>query len=298
VKRGWLRVLRGLKRHRTKLRVLWDAINRFDGDHGFLLSSGIAFSLLFCLIPLILVMLGLIGSYLYSDREILNHIRRYLESMFPSLDPRIMRNILTIVRDHKIVGIVGTAGLIWTSTWVFNSLRTALNVVFKVEKRRGRIRGLAVDLLMILLVGGLLLLTMSLTSMVSYLQASSSGFPFNIKPALRFLLRYFLPFLFTFWMFFLIYKIAPDRNIHHKTALHATLFTSFLWEVAKQCFGWYVLHMGRFSTVYGSLGTLAIFLFWMYYSSVILLLGGEIAFLLEQDRGYALPKNTQRVVVF
>jgi YihY family inner membrane protein len=52
--------------------------------------------------------------------------------------------------------------------------------------------------------------------------------------------------------------------------------------VAKQLFGWYVLRLGRFSMVYGSLSTVAIFFFWAYYSSAILLLGGEVAFLLEK----------------
>jgi membrane protein len=83
-------------------------------------------------------------------------------------------------------------------------------------------------------------------------------------------------------MCFLIYKIIPNRKIQFKTALQAALFTSLLWEVAKQLFGWYVLHLGRFSMVYGSLSTLAIFFFWIYYSSVILLMGGEVAFLLEK----------------
>jgi membrane protein len=57
-----------------------------------------------------------------------------------------------------------------------------------------------------------------------------------------------------------------------------------LWEVAKQLFGWYVLHLGRFSIIYGSLSALAIFFLWIYYSSVILILGGEVAFLLEKER--------------
>jgi membrane protein len=61
-------------------------------------------------------------------------------------------------------------------------------------------------------------------------------------------------------------------------------FTSLLWEVAKQLFGWYILHLGRFSMVYGSLSTLVIFFLWIYYSSTILLLGGEVAFLLEKRR--------------
>ena len=73
----------------SKFRLFLDALKRFNEDHCFLLSSGIAFALLLCLIPLLLLVLALIGTYLFSDQEVLNHISEYLKDMFPSLDPRI-----------------------------------------------------------------------------------------------------------------------------------------------------------------------------------------------------------------
>ncbi len=88
----------------------------------------------------------------------------------------------------------------------------------------------------------------------------------------------------TFWMFFLIYKLIPNRRIHFKMAFEAASFTSLLWEVTKQLFGWYIMGLGRFSLIYGSLSALIIFVLWVYYSSSILLLGGEVAFLLEKER--------------
>ncbi len=268
----------------SKFGLFWSALKKFDGDHGLFLSSGITFNLLICLVPLILLLLALVGIYLYSDREVLNHIRRYFENAIPSLDPRIMKNILRIIRDRKIVGILGIGGLIWTSTWVFSSLRTALNMIFQVEKDRGILRGKAIDLLMILLAGIFLLMSMILTSGITFIQSYRFGPFLSLGPSLRFILKYIIPFFFTFWMCFLIYKIIPNRKIYFKTALQAALFTSLLWEVSKQLFGWYVQHLGRFSMVYGSLSTLAIFFLWIYYSSAILLLGGEVAFLLEKRR--------------
>jgi membrane protein len=92
-------------------------------------------------------------------------------------------------------------------------------------------------------------------------------------------------------MFFLIYKIAPNKKIHSGIALKATFVASILWEVAKQLFGWYILHLGRFSVIYGSLATLAIFLLWVYYTSAIFLLGGEIASLLEQKKSIPADKT-------
>jgi membrane protein len=177
---------------------------------------------------------------------------------------------------------LGIGGLVWTSTWVFSSLRTALNIVFQVEKGRGILRGKGIDLLMILLAGTFLLISMVLTTGVTFIQGYRFSPFLNVVPILRFILKYLIPFFFTFWMCFLIYKIIPNKKIHFKTALQAAFFTSLFWEAAKQLFEWYVLHMGRFSIIYGSLSALAIFFLWVYYSSTILLLGGEIAFLIEK----------------
>ena len=112
----------------SKFRLFLDALKRFNGDHCFLLSSGIAFALLLSLIPLLLLVLALIGTYLFSDQEVLNHISEYLKDMFPSLDLRITESILEIVQDRRIVGILGIGGLLWTSTWIFSSLRSALYI--------------------------------------------------------------------------------------------------------------------------------------------------------------------------
>ena len=272
---------KGLKK---KLHLPWGVLTKFNDDHGFFLSSGITFNLLICLIPFILLLLALLGTYLYSFREVLNHIRHYMENAFPSLDPKIMNNLLRIIRDRKIVGGVGIIGLVWTSTWVFSSLRTALNIVFQVDTSRGILRGKGIDLLMIILAGTFLLISMVLTSGVTFVQGYRFSPFLNMMPIIRFVLKYLIPFFFTFWMCFLIYKIIPNKKIHLKTALQAALFTSVLWEVSKQLFGWYILHVGRFSILYGSLSTVAIFFLWIYYSSVIFLLGGEVAFLIEKKR--------------
>jgi membrane protein len=273
-----------IKRVKGRLKFLWAVLKKFDGDHGFFLSAGIAFNLIICLIPLSLLLLALVGTYLYSDKEVLTHIRRYLEGMVPALDPRIMKNLLGIIQSRKIVGIMGVIGLIWTSTWVFSSLRTAFNIIFQVKKERGIFHGKAIDLLMIGLAGISLMGSMGLTSLMAYTQRYQFKAPLDLGLFFGLFLKYLLPFLFTFWMFFLIYKIIPSRKIHYRTALQTAFLISLLWEIAKQLFGWYVFNIGRFSMVYGSLSALIIFFLWVYYSSVIVLLGGEAVFLLEKGK--------------
>ena len=273
-----------LKKILKNFGLLWQALRKFNDDNAFFLSSGITFNVLINLIPFIMLILALVGTYLHNDQEVLDYIRAYIRDVAPALDPKIMENLTDVMQNRRIVGIVGFVGLLWFSTCVFSSLRIALNIVFRVEKNRGMLRGIGIDLLMILLVGILLLVSMILSSIVTFLQGSQGQIPVAIGPTIQWILKYLLPFFLTVGMFFLIYKIIPNKGVHFKSALQAALFTGLLWELAKHLFGWYVVHLARYSIFYGSLSTLVIFVLWVYYSSAILIVGGEFAYFLEEDR--------------
>ncbi len=282
----WIHPMRfkGLKKVRKNFGLLWQALRKFNDDNGFFLSSGITFNILINLIPFIMLLLALVGTYLYNDQEVLNHIRAYLRNVAPTLDPKIIGSFMDLIENRQIVGILGFVGLLWFSTWVFASLRIALNMVFRVEKRRGMLRGIGVDLLMILLAGILLLVSMILSPLVVWLQGYQGRIPVAIGPTIQWILKYLLPFFLTYCMFSLIYKIIPNKRVHIKSALQAALFASLLWELAKHLFAWYVVHLAEYSIFYGSLSTLVIFVLWVYYSSTILVVGGEFAYFLEEDR--------------
>ena len=273
-----------LKKILKNFGLLSQALSKFNDDNGFFLSSGITFNILINLIPFIMLLLASVGAYLFNDEEVLNHIRAYFRDVAPVLDPNIMGTLMDVIQNRRIVGILGFVGFLWLSRCVFSSLRTALNTVFQVEKRRGMLRGIGIDLLMILLTGILLFVSMTLSSVITFLQSYQGQIPVAIGPTIQWILKYLLPFFLTMGMFFLIYKIIPNERIHFKSALKAALFTGLLWELAKHLFGWYVIYLARYSIVYGSLSTLVVFVVWVYYSSTILIVGGELAYFLEEDR--------------
>jgi len=273
-----------LKKILKNFGLLWQALRKFNDDNGFFLSSGIAFNILINLIPFIMLLLALVGTYLYNDQEVLNHIRAYFRDLAPALDPKVMNNLTDVMQNRQIVGILGFVGLLWFSTWVFSSLRIALNIVFRVEKSRGLLHGIGIDLLMILLAGFLLLVSMILSSAVTFLQNYHGQISMVLGPTIQWILKYLLPFFLTYCMFFLIYKIIPNKRVHFKSALQAAFFTGLLWELAKHLFGWYVVHLAGYSIFYGSFSTLVIFVLWVYYSSTILIVGGEFTYFLEEDR--------------
>jgi membrane protein len=264
------------------LKLLFSALRQFIRDNGFFLSAGIAFNILVSMIPFLMLLLALIGGYLYKDEDVLNHIRHYLWNIAPGLDPGLTKTLFQVIKARNIVGLFGFIGLIWASTWIFGSLRIALNVVFRAEKGRSLVRGIGIDILMILVVGCLIFLSMTLTSLVTLIRNYQSLMPVTLGPLLLWILKYPIPLLFSYATFFLIYLILPNKKVHAKSAVAASLFTGVLWEFVKHFFGWYVVHLTRLPVIYGSLSTLIIFIFWIYYSAAILLIGGELAFLLEQ----------------
>jgi len=266
------------------LTVLWPALKKFNADNGFFLSSGIAFNLLLNLVPFIMLLLALVGTYLYNDLDVLNHIRAYFKDMAPALDPKITKGLTDVIQNRQIVGVLGFIGLLWFSLWVFDSLQVALNIVFRVEKKRSMLRGIGVDLLMIFLAGVLLLLSMFLSSADAAFQSLRVQIPVVIGPTVQWILKFVLPFILTVGVFFFIYKIVPHRKVRFKSALQSALVTGLLWELTKQLFTWYVVHIASHSNFYGSVNTLIIFVLWVYYSSAIVVIGGEFAYLLEEAR--------------
>jgi membrane protein len=259
---------------------LWQALRKFNDDNGFFLSSGITFNVLINLIPFVMLLMALFGAYLYNEPEVLNHIRFYIRSVAPALDILITKNLTTVIRNSQLVGILGFVCLLWFSTCVFGSLRIALNIVFRIEKSGGMLRGIGIDLLMIYLAGILLLVSVMLSAVVTLLQGYQGQLPVTVQ----WILQYLLPFFLSVGVFFLIYKIIPNQEVYSQSACLAALFAGLLWELAKHLFGWYVVHLAEYSNIYGSLSTLVIFVLWIYYSSTILIVGGEFAYFLEEDR--------------
>lgn len=272
------------------LRLLGSALAKFDRDRGFFLASGIAFQVLLCLVPLMLLVLSFAGSYLFAHERLIDHLGRYLERAAPTLDPDVRRNLLQIVGHRRTNGILGTIGLLWVATTVFGWLRVAMNTIFDVPKSRGTLRGLGLDLAMILVSAGSFLLSVGLTAAYEFLRrAKYPLFPAETVRLLGIALSYLVPLAVTLLMCFLIYRIVPNRRVSARSALFGAAFSAFLWEAAKHLFAWYVIAFGRYSIVYGSLSVVVVILVWTYYSAAVLLLGAEVTALLEKVPAGAPP---------
>lgn len=274
------------------LRLLGSALAKFNRDEGLFLASGIAFQGLLCLVPLALLVLSFAGSFLLTNESVLQHLGQSLDQAAPVLDPGLRKNLLEIVAHRGASGIVGTIGLLWVATAVFSGLRYALNIIFGVASRRGTLHGLAFDLGMIALSGVAFLASIGLTAVIEYLRrVQTTVFPAAPGILLQVSLSYVVPFLLAVALCFQIFHLVPNRRVCARSALMGALFTAVLWEVAKHFFKWYVLAFKSYSLIYGSLSAAAVLLVWTYYSVAVLLIGAEVAVLLEKELAGCLEQS-------
>ena len=76
--------------------------------------------------------------------------------------------------------------------------------------------------------------------------------------------------------FYLIYKYLPNRKLKFKNIRLGTIFATFGWIFASLLFSFYLNSFSNFEIIYGSLGGIFALIIWLYISTLIFLLGGEL----------------------
>ena len=93
-----------------------------------------------------------------------------------------------------------------------------------------------------------------------------------------------LGFMITATLFAVMYRYLPDARIAWRDVRAGAIASALLFTLGKTVIG---LYLGRSSpgTVYGVAGSLAVVLIWVYYTSMIVLLGAEFTRLWAQRFG-------------
>ncbi len=181
-------------------------------------------------------------------------------------------------------------GLWWAATRLFSSIRTVLDLVLESQVQHGYIKAKLMDLGLVLVTGLLFLLSILLAGLLDLIKTLphrfSGAFPgFFHHPFGPPLLGFVTGFVFSGAMFFLIFRLVPSRRPPLRPVVLSSLVTAVFWELAKFLFRLYVEGANNFTALYGSLGLLAVFIFWVYYSSLIFVLGGELIWRMGKKGG-------------
>jgi membrane protein len=96
-------------------------------------------------------------------------------------------------------------------------------------------------------------------------------------------IRYLIMIIVMLFVFMFTYRYAPSKRQKWKEVLPGSMFTTIAWLVSSALFSYYVNNFSDYSKLYGSLAAVFILMAWLYISSIIILLGGEINAIIYLD---------------
>ncbi len=279
-----------------------DVVTKSLDDRVLRLSAALSYYSIFSLAPLVLIAISIAGA-VFGEEAASGLLADTLRSSIGASAADAVQDMVLATRkpsDNIIASLTGVLVLILGATGAFGKLQGALNTVWSVQQKSGQvIRTLLRDRLlsftMVLGIGFLMLTSLILTTA---LQIASDLIArlLPIPGVFWNLLSSVISFLVVSALFGAIFRFLPDVEIEWKDVRFGALLTAGLFVVGKIVLSWY---LGRAATasVYGAAGSLVLILLWVYYSSLILLLGAEFTEVHAHSRGRAIQPSAGAVRV-
>ncbi len=193
----------------------------------------------------------------------------------------------------KIAGIVA---LLFGATGAFAQLQKALNRAWDVEETSsGGVIGIVFKRMlsfgMILTIAFLLLVSLAVSAAVSAFgnaaaDAIGIGIPSVVMQGIDILISVGVITV----LFAVIFKVLPDAEIAWRDVWVGALATAVLFTLGKFLIGLY-LGTANPGSAFGAAGSLALILVWIYYSSLILLVGAEFTQVWARQHGYGISSD-------
>lgn len=194
------------------------------------------------------------------------------------------------------IGVVGLAVLIWAALALLITVERSFNQIYNCAA--GRSWHLRVPIYWAVITLGPVLLFVSLyvaQQLVEYTQSKAvAGQMPTIVSGVVGGLSGMTALGASCLLLFLLYVLMPNRRVRLRPALVGALVAAVLWESGKWGFKLYVTKAVSYSTLYGSLGLVPLFLLWLYLTWLIVLFGLEITYTLQAMRGREFEKEAMR----
>jgi membrane protein len=289
----------------TLLRVIPQAVDGYFADRCTQHAAGIAYRVLFSLVPLSIVLVAIFGLVLRDD-SLRDDVIRQIVDTLPLSDSGsadVTREIEKLARPATGLGIVSLLVFGWAATGMMAALRAGLEVAMRVERGRPAARGKLVDL--ILLVGtAALVLGVVVVNLVTQVVSADVGRLIGRLGLdggiLEHGLRDGVPLLLTLVVVLLLYRFVPSRRLTFRDALAGAIVTAVLLFAISLASGYIFNRTRSLGNIYGSLTLALVFLYSMYLYASALLLGAEVASAWSRPvevTDEPLPRQIRRVVV-
>ena len=276
-----------MKKLKEKLQGFYRAMKRLvisviENDF-YGMASEMGFMMVIGIFPFMLFLTAVFGWM--GNKSLMDPVLIFLSNIMPAPALDLINTVLSeaMIFSHGcLMAIIGVCITIILSTNAMAVVLKGLNRAYKVEETRNFVYTRILSLIMVFVDTMVLFLTINLIVfgklIINFLM---THFHMSKAVAITLLtLRWPVAFAALYLMAFLSYYILPDLRGNEKfkrtSALPGTFFFCIFWLVGSWGFSVYVNNLKTYNMVYGTIGAFAVLMVWLYYTSVLILIGGEI----------------------
>ena len=288
--------------NRTK-EVVKQTSTRFKEADPIVYSAAIAFFTLFSMPPILLIIVRVAGA-LIGPEAIKSEVYAQVQEKVGDESARQIKMVLEQGRDLSgdiWTNILTIAVLLFAATVVFNFIKKALNSIWGVKpKPKKGIVKFAIDrllsLLLIIVLGVFLVASLLADTLINYFTDIFANELLGLTSYLAIILNVVSSYVLVTLSFALLFKFLPDIKIHWKPVWIGALITAALFTLGKYVIG-SIISTTNVTTTYGAAGSLAAILLWVFYSSVIVLVGALITKIYFLHKGNIIHPSSNAVAV-
>lgn len=281
---------RALRLLATPLRYVYAlARDLARGDLG-LRAMGLVYTTLFAIVPVIAVAFAVLKAFGYH-RELEPVLYEFLRPLGDQ-SYRITERIMGFVENVQgtLLGTVGFVFLLYTAVTTVQKVEEALNFTWHVDRPRSLARRATEYLVVLLVVPALAVVAMVLLASV---EASATVAKIAGHAGRH---GHLAPYATIAGLFAFLYVYMPNTRVRFWPATIGALFGGLLWASMGAIFTRIVVYSAQLSAVYAGLAVVFLFLFWLYLSWLMLLLGAQLSFYVQHPEhlrtGHAdIPMN-------
>ena len=266
----WMERVRDRERVRTFAHFL---ARRFLDDRLFQAAAALAYTTIFALVPLAIVVFGVLAAFPVFG-EWRDQLTEFVFANFVPSAASAVRGTLGLLLDNAgKLTVAGAIGLIVSLLITLNSVEATFNQIWRVPSSRPKLGRFLVYWTVLTLGALFAAASLALSAWVFALPIFStsegqalSGFALRASPMLIELLAITA-----------IYRVVPHRTVNFAHAFAGALLAVVLLEVVKWGLGAYLGTFNTYTRLYGALAALPILLLWIYLCWVAILLGASFA---------------------
>ena len=246
---------------------------RFLDDRLFQSAAALAYTTLFALVPLVMVVFGVLSAFPVFQ-EWSKALSDYIFSNFvPSAASSVQAKLIEFSDNAKQLTAAGVIALVISLLITLNSVETTFNRIWRVASSRPKLGRFLVYWTVLTL--GAMVAAASLAISAKFyalpIFATTEG------KVLETLSLSLAPVLIELAAITAIYRVVPHRTIKLRYAVAGALLATVLLELIKWGLGLYLGTFNSYATIYGTVAVAPILLLWIYLGWVAILLGASLA---------------------